>query len=116
MFFGAVGEKAEVTDAHEAIGKHVKQKAADKFMSLKANRLFPIAIFSISIAQQDFSVFDLQDTVIGESDTVRVAAEVVENGAGRAEGFFRIDVPVFLTRGFDAVVDSLDFCTITGLL
>ena len=116
MFFRAVGQKAEVTDAHEAIGKHVKQKAADKFMRLKANRLFPIVIFSISVAQQDFSVFDLQDTVIGESDTVRVAAEVVENGAGRAEGFFRIDVPVFLTRGFDAVVDSLDFSSVSGLL
>jgi hypothetical protein len=88
VFFRAVGQKAEVTDAHEAIGKHVKQEAANKFMSLKDHRLFPIALFAISVAQQDFCVFDLQDTVIGESDTVRVAAEIVENGAGRAKGFF----------------------------
>ena len=86
VFFRAVGEKAKVTDAHKAIGKHVKQEAADKFMSLKDHRLFPIAIFAISVAQQDFSVF-----------TVRVAAEVVENGPRRTEGLFRIDNPVFLT-------------------
>jgi hypothetical protein len=96
VFFSAVGEKAEVTDAHEAIGEHVKQEAADKFLGFKDHRLFPIAIFAISVAQQDFSVIDLQDAVIAQSDTVRVAAEVVENGAGRAEGFFRIDDPAFL--------------------
>jgi len=96
MLLGSVSQKTEMTDAHEAIGEHVKQEAADKFLGFKDHRLFPIAIFAISVAQQDFSVIDLQDAVIRESDTVRVAAEVVENGAGRAEGFFRIDDPAFL--------------------
>jgi len=28
VFFGAVGEKAEVTDTHEAVGENVEQEAA----------------------------------------------------------------------------------------
>jgi hypothetical protein len=66
----------------------VEQEAADEFMGLKDHSLFPIAIFAIPIAQQDFSLFDLQNTVIGESDAVGVAAEVVKNGARRPERLF----------------------------
>jgi len=38
--FGSVGEKAEVTDAHEAIGEHVKQEAADEVVGVKRQSLF----------------------------------------------------------------------------
>jgi len=65
LLLGSVSQKAEVTDAHEAIGQDVKQKAADKLLGIKRHDLFSIPVFSISIAQDDFSVFDLEDTVIG---------------------------------------------------
>ena len=38
MFFGSVGEKAEVTDAHEAIGQDMEQKAADKLLGIERHR------------------------------------------------------------------------------
>ena len=96
VFFGAVGQEAKVTDAHEAIGQDVEQEAADEFVSIKEDGLFSISIFSISIAQGDFSVFDLENTVVGERHAVGVAAEVVENSLRRTEGLFRIDVPILL--------------------
>ena len=68
-----------MTDAHEALRQDVKQEAADEFVGLKRQSLFSIPIFAISVTQGDLAVLDFDDTVIGESDAVGVAAEVVEN-------------------------------------
>jgi|SRR5687768_2677957 len=94
LFFRAVGQKAKVTDAHEAIGQNVKQEAADEFLGIKDDGLFSIPIFSISITQGDQALLDVEDAIVGESDAMGVAAEVIENGVRRAEGLFRIDDPV----------------------
>ena len=96
LFFRAVSQKAKVTDAHETIGQDVEQEAADKLLGLQSHGLFSIPVSSISIAQGDFSVFDLENTVVGERHPVGVAAEIIEHGLWRAEGLFRIDDPVLL--------------------
>ena len=57
MLLGSVGEKAEVTDAHEAVRQDVKQEAADEFMGLKRDRLFFIPIFAISTFDTDYVLF-----------------------------------------------------------
>ena len=80
LFFRSVGQKAEVTDSHEAVGQHVKKKSTDKFLGIQEEGLFSIAIFSISIAQGDFSFFDLEDPVIGKRHAMSVATEVIEHG------------------------------------
>ena len=78
-------------------GKHVEQEAADELLGLQSHDLFAIAVFAISIAQGDFAVLDLEDTIVGERHAVGVAAEVVENGLWRAERLFGIDHPILLT-------------------
>ncbi len=35
MFLGAVGEKAEVANTHEAIGQDMEQEAADKLLGVE---------------------------------------------------------------------------------
>ena len=80
LLLGAVSQEAEVTDTHETIGQDVEQEAADKLLGLQRHDLFAIPVFAISIAQSDFAVFDLENTVVGERNPVGVAAEVVENG------------------------------------
>jgi len=54
-------------------------------LGLQRYRLFAIAVSSISIAQGDFSVLDWENTIVGERHAEGVAAEVVEDGLGRAE-------------------------------
>ena len=49
------------------------------------------SLSSISIVESDLAV---EDTVIGESDAMGVAAEVVEHGLWAAERLFRIEDPV----------------------
>ena len=47
-----------MADAHETVRQDVDQEAANKLVGLQGHRLFSVAIFSISVAQGDFSVFD----------------------------------------------------------
>ena len=56
MLFGAVGEKAEVTDTHEAVGEHVEEKAVDKLLGVKAHRFQAITVFSIPVGEGDPAV------------------------------------------------------------
>ena len=51
-------KQAVVADLDEPIGEHVLQEAANKLVGVQGHRLFSVAIFSISVAQGDFSVFD----------------------------------------------------------
>jgi len=44
VFFGSVGEKAEVADTHEAIGEHVKQEAADELFGIEGHRFQPVFV------------------------------------------------------------------------
>ena len=96
MFFGSVGQKAEVADTHEAVGEHVEEKTADEFVSIKGQSLFSIPVFAISITQGDQAVLHVEDTVVGKSDPVGVAAEVIKHGLRGAERLFRVDDPVLL--------------------
>jgi hypothetical protein len=40
VLLGSIGQKAEVTDTHEAVGKHVEEKTADEFLGVKRQSLF----------------------------------------------------------------------------
>ena len=61
----SIGKKAEVTDAHEAIGQYVKQEAADEFVGIEGHRLQPVFIASVPVTKSDLSVFHVEDAVIG---------------------------------------------------
>ena len=56
MFFGAVGQKTEVTDAHEAIGQDMEQKAADKLLGIERHRFQSVFIFSVPVSEGDLAV------------------------------------------------------------
>lgn len=96
MFLGAVGQEAEMADTHEAIGQDVEEKAAGEFFGIEGHRFQPVFVSSVSVAKSDLAVFEGEDTVIGQSHAVGVAAEVVKHGLGRPERLFRIHDPALL--------------------
>ena len=116
MFFGAVGEKAEVADTHEAVGEHVEEKTADEFVGVKGQSLFSIPVFAISITQGDQAVLHVEDTVVGKSDAVGVAAEIIKDHLWGAERFFGINHPVLFTQLFEFLAWGRDFSLVEGLL
>jgi len=94
VLLGSVGEKAEVTHSHEAFWQNVKQEAADKFLGGESHGFEPIFVFSIPVSEGDLTVFHAEDAVVGDSYSVGVAAQVIEDLLWGSEGFFRIDDPV----------------------
>ena len=94
MLLGSVGEKAEVTDAHEAVGQHMEEEATDELLGVERLGFQPIFVFSIPISEGDLTVFRAQDAVVGDSYSMGVAAQVIEDLLWGSEGFFRIDDPV----------------------
>ena len=55
----------------------VRKQSSCGEVAAKGEGLFSISIFAISIAQEDFSVFDFKDAVIGQSYAVGVATIAV---------------------------------------
>ena len=64
LFLGSVSQKAEMADAHKAVGQHMEEEAADKLLGVKGQRLFSIPVFSVPVGEGNFSVLDFEDTVI----------------------------------------------------
>ncbi len=44
MFLGAVGEKAEMTDTHEAIGQNMEEESADELLGIERHRFQPVFV------------------------------------------------------------------------
>ena len=66
-----------MTDAHVGIRKHVQQKPADKFLGIYCHVFALVAVSAVSVPEGDKAIFDFCDTMIGDSDTMCVAAKVV---------------------------------------
>ena len=83
-----------MTDAHEAIGKDVEEEAADELLGVERLGFEPISVFSVPVAEGDLTVLHRQDTVVGDSYAMGVAAQVIEDLLWGSERFFRIDDPI----------------------
>jgi len=85
----------------------------------RVHRFQPIFVSSIPVppeadqpraeAKSDLAVFGGEDTIIGQSDAVGVAAEVIENSPRRTERLFCINHPVLFAQLFEFLACGLDF-------
>src|SRR6266853_4854003 len=98
----AIGQKAEVTDAHEPRGKHVEQEAPDEFPGIEGHGFLAAVVLAVPVEKSHAVVFDRQDSVIGDGDAVGIAAQILQYGFRRREGSFGIDDPLlFPDRGHE---------------
>jgi hypothetical protein len=91
----AIGEKAEVTHAVEAGGKHVKKKAADELARVKAHDLLAVATIATVVlpSEGNMVVIDINDAAVGDGNTMGVPTEIGEHLVRPAERWLRIDDP-----------------------
>jgi len=52
------------------------------------------------IPKSHLSIVGRNDSAVGDSDTLNVAGEIIEDCAGALDGRFTVDDPVFLPYGF----------------
>jgi hypothetical protein len=61
-----VRQKAELPDAHESTGQHVKEKAPDELDRVQRHDLGLVAVRVILPQEGDLAAFDRQDPAVGD--------------------------------------------------
>jgi hypothetical protein len=88
-----IGHEAEVTDAMEAVGQRMKQKAANELAGLELHDLGAAVVAIVFPSEGDLGVVEGDQAAVGDGDAVRVAAEIGENLRRSAERLFGVDDP-----------------------
>jgi hypothetical protein len=90
-----VGEKAEVTHAMEAGGKHVQEKSSDELVRMKAHDLLAITSIAPIIlpSEGNMVIIKFDDAAVGDSDAMGVSAQIGEHLLRTAKGRLCIDDP-----------------------
>src|ERR1700686_823437 len=75
----AVAEEAEVTDAVKPVRQHMDQEAADELVSRESHGLLTVVIAIILPSKADLAVVHGNQAIVGDGDTVGIAADIIEN-------------------------------------
>ena len=90
----AIGEKAIVADAVEAVRQSVQEEAADELLGIERHH-FGFAILPIVFpSEPDLAIGQREQPAVGDGDAVRVTAEISQHLFGAAERRLGIDDPV----------------------
>jgi hypothetical protein len=85
-----------VTDADQALGQNVDQEAAQELIGGDRHDFLLAAVRIVFPAKRDLIILERHQSMVGDSDAVRIASEIVQNMLGTAEGWLGIDDPVLV--------------------
>ncbi len=100
----AVGKKAVVPDAHQALGQHVGQESAQQFGAIKPHR-FVLAVSIVVISQTHFVVPNADQSAIAQRGAVAVAGQVGDHRVRPAQTGLGVDHPL---RGHQLIQHLVD--------
>ena len=101
LFLRAVGQQSEVANADQPVWQHVKQETADERIGIEGHEFELVVVFSITVGEGDATLAHREEAVVGDGAPMSVAAEVIEDLLGRAEGRFGVDNPFLLGERFE---------------
>src|SRR5271170_5091507 len=90
----AVGEEAEVADAHEAWRQQMEQEAAQKLIDRQSHEPFLVAVRGIAPAEGDVAIGESDEPGVRDSDAMSVSAEIAQHMFRTAEGALGVNNPV----------------------
>jgi hypothetical protein len=90
-----VGEEAIVPETHEAVGQDMQQEAPDKFVSIEPHGLHAIALTTVAVGEADPPVTHVEDPMIGNSNAMRIAADIVQDLSRTGKRCLGVDDPLF---------------------
>jgi len=92
----AVSEQAEVADANQAAGKHMQEEAAQELMSGNGHDLLLAAMGIVAPEERDPAITKADQSMVGNSDAMRVSGQIIQHEVGTAEGRLGVDDPVLV--------------------
>ena len=104
----AVGHEAEVADAVETVGQHMKEEAANELVGPELHDLCRAVLAVVLPAEGDMIVVEGDEPAVGDRDAMGVAAEISQDLCWSAEGPLGVNDPVDALHG-DATSESVGF-------
>lgn len=90
--------QAVVADAKEIVWKHVEEESAYKFDRIKGKN-FPLGTVCVILDLEGHpAVLQREEPVVGDRDSVRIAAEVTKDLLGSAKRRLGIHHPIFAVK------------------
>ncbi len=102
----AVGEKAEVTDADQALWQNVDQESAQELICGDRHDLRLAAVRIVFPAKRDAIILERNQSMVADGHAVRIAGEIVQNMFRTSEGWLGVDHPVFAEEESQERVES----------
>ena len=95
----AVGQQAVIANALKAGWQRMLQKTADKLFRRHSHDLLRLVRLTIVFpAERYITVFDSDDTAVGDRHTMRITAQILKHVFRAAKGRFGVDDPLFPRR------------------
>ena len=82
----AVRKKAVVTDAMEAVGEGVEQKASNELVGSECHHLDLVVVAVVAPAKAHLIAGERDQPAVGDGDAMSVAAEIGQHLLGTGEG------------------------------
>ncbi len=89
----SVGQKAEVADAHETLGKQVQQESAQEIVEREGPELLFIVVSRIAPAESNLAIDKGNQAMVGDGHAMGVAAQIMQYIFGTTERTFQVDHP-----------------------
>jgi hypothetical protein len=89
----SIAQKAVVADAVESTGENVEQESPDELPGRDGHNFLLVIVSIVPPPEADLAAFDIHDPMVGNSDTVRVAPDVIHHLLGSREGRLGVDDP-----------------------
>ena len=105
----AVGEQPVMPDALKAWREDVHQEAAEEFSGGERHYALAVMMAVILPAEADGRIILADQTLIGDGDAMRVAAEIFQHLSRTAEGRLGIDYPLALAERTKVVGKGIAF-------
>ena len=87
------GQKTEKADANEAARQRVHQEAPQKLICGERHQSAFAAMRIVFPEEGDLAIAEVDNTVVGDGDAVRVAGQVLQDMFGAAERRLGVDHP-----------------------
>ena len=103
----AVGHKADMAQALQAVGHHMQEKAADELVCWQGHELDAITLASVAEGKAHLATLAIDEPVVGESHAVGVASEIGEHLPRSCHGLLGIDHPRLVIERVDEALKAL---------
>ena len=109
MFPTPIGQEAGKTDTDEPARQDMQQEAAQELIGGHSHLALLATMGIVLVEEGDLAVGDGHDPMVGDSDAMRVACQVVEYMLRSAEGAFAVDYPVLTEERSQESVEGFLF-------